>query len=144
MVSRENRVIAASFVLLVIAIGVLTAIDSALEVSLGEHPLPAFLVVVGIAVVLPQLYLAATTPDDGEEISPRARVRFAAVAIAAFAVLFASDVLLTGVGAAPLEDAETLQNLVILGIGGLAVLGLIASEFLAGYRSDSSPDDDLR
>jgi len=138
MVSRENRAIAGSFVLLAVAIVVLTAIDTYLDVSMGHHPLPAFLVVVGLAVVVPQLYLAVTDPDEDDEVSPRARVRFAAIATAAFSLLFASDVLVTGIEASPLEDLETLQNLSILAIGGGSLLGLIAYELAVGHRSGGS------
>ncbi|APW96559.1 hypothetical protein CHINAEXTREME_01695 [Halobiforma lacisalsi AJ5] len=139
MVSRENRVIVGSFVLLVAAIALLTTIDRYLGVSLDQHPLPAFLVVVGVAVVLPQLYLAVTTPDDGEEVSPRARVRFAAVAIAAFAVMFAGGTItgLADLTGGALEDPETLQHLAILSVGALALVALVGYEFLDGYRSGS-------
>ncbi|SDQ27399.1 hypothetical protein [Natronobacterium texcoconense] len=138
MVSRENRVIAGSFVLLVTAIAVLTAIDSYTGVSMGEHPLPAFLLLVGFAVVVPQLYLAATNGGESDDISPQARVRFATVAITAFALLFASDVLLTGFEANPLEDVEALQNLLILAIGAVSLLVLLGYELVSGYRSSGS------
>lgn len=134
MVSHENLVIAGSFVLLVIAVIGLHALERVLGIAVSQHPLVAFLVVVGIAIVLPQLYLART--DD--ELSPRTRVRFAAAAIAAFALLFASDVLLSGLGPAPLEDAETVQNLAILAIGAVALLAMLGYEAVAGYRSSAT------
>ncbi|AFZ72333.1 hypothetical protein [Natronobacterium gregoryi] len=138
MVSRENRAIAGSFVLLVTAIAVLTAIDSYTGISMGQHPLPAFLLLVGFAVVVPQLYLAATDDGESDDVSPQARVRFATVAIAAFALLFASDVLLTGFEASPLEDTEALQNLLILAIGAVSLLVLLGYELVAGSRSSGS------
>ena len=130
MVSRENRVIAGSFVLFVLAIVGLLALESAIGVAVGEQPLVVFLVVYGLPIVAPQLYLAAT---DGGGVSPRIRIRFATIVTGLFALAIAGN---ADVGwANALDNLETIQYTLLGAIGVGAFAGLLCYEFLVGYRS---------
>ncbi|MEY7851943.1 hypothetical protein AB7C87_22385 [Natrarchaeobius sp. A-rgal3] len=132
MLSRENRVIVGSFVLLVIAVAALAVVEVAFDVPIGQQPLLSYLLVTGLVVVTPQLYLAATDDD----ISARTRVRFTALAIGAFALWFAGHATYQVEWGALLEaEPAVLQEVAILAIGTAAVLGLVCYEFVAGYRS---------
>ncbi|USZ70772.1 hypothetical protein [Natronosalvus halobius] len=120
MVSRENRVILGSFVLFVATIGLLIGLEAVLDVGPLDSPLLTFLLFSGFVVVLPQLYLAIT--DD--EVSPRARVRFAVIATLVFAAMIGGD-------------AAGWQRWAILVVAGGTFVILVGHEFWAGYRTSS-------
>ncbi|MFP8952089.1 hypothetical protein ACLI4Z_03815 [Natrialbaceae archaeon A-arb3/5] len=138
MLSRENAVILGSLALLfAVALFVLPVLESVVGLSINDQPLAAFVVFAGLAVVLPQLYLART--DD--EASPQTRIRLAAVATAAFAVMFAEPAELeAGISSSMLADPVALQHalLVVIAVGAFVVL--LCYEFVAGYRSQNATD----
>ncbi|ELY42717.1 hypothetical protein [Natronorubrum tibetense] len=121
MVSRENRVILGSFLLLVVAAAAITATEQWLDLRYGDNPFLAFLLFAGLAVAVPQLYLARTDTD----VDPRSRVRFAVIATMVFAAMFA-------------ESTDELQSQLILAIAGGAFLVLVAAEFVLGYRGSAT------
>ncbi|RQG98859.1 hypothetical protein EA472_16200 [Natrarchaeobius oligotrophus] len=132
MVSREDRVIAGSVVLLLAVATGLVVLNAATGVMPTEQPLVAYLLVTGLAIVGPQLYLAATDDD----VSPRTRVRFAAIALGAFALLFADvSAVERGLATGSIVEREALQHLAIAAIGGGGFVALVCYEFVAGYRS---------
>ncbi|WP_049926333.1 hypothetical protein [Halopiger goleimassiliensis] len=133
MPSRENLVILASLLLLFLFVLLgMPLLDRAVGVDLNRYPLPAFVLVAGLAVVVPQLSLART--DDA--VTRRTRIRFAVIATGVFAVTFAGDTQLEdGLGWHLLSDLEALQSVLVLAIGAGAFLGLVAYEFAVGYRS---------
>ncbi|WP_436347207.1 hypothetical protein [Natronorubrum sp. FCH18a] len=121
MVSRENRVILGSFLLLAAAVAGILVAEQWLAVRYGDNPLLAFLLFAGLAVAVPQLYLATTDAD----VDPRSRVRFAVIATMVFATMFA-------------ESTDQFQSRVILAIAGGAFLVLVAAEFVMGYRGSTT------
>ncbi|NGM68251.1 hypothetical protein G6M89_04375 [Natronolimnobius sp. AArcel1] len=138
MSARENLVILSSLALLVVLVLVgLPLLEDMTGFSINAYPLPGFLLVTGLAIVLPQLYLASTDTA----VSPRSRVRFAVIATGIFALGFAGGTYPEAALEAPLENLESLQGLVILVIGAGAFLGLVCYEFLAGFRSESTDGD---
>ena len=121
MVSRENRVILGSVLLLAVAVAAIIAAEQWLDLRYGDNPLLVFLLFAGLAVVVPQLYLARTDA----EVDPRSRVRFAVIATMVFAVMFA-------------ESTADRQSQLILTIAGGAFLVLVAAEFVLGYRGSAT------
>ena len=118
MIDREGRVILGAFLAFVIAVATSIVIERQTGFTLHGRPLFAFLLFTGPAVVLPQLYLARTDVEPG----PRSRVRFAAIATAAFAVAFA-------------DEATGSYYLLLAVIGTGSLLGLICYEALVEYRA---------
>ncbi|AEH36485.1 hypothetical protein [Halopiger xanaduensis] len=135
MVSRENRVIAGSFVLFVLAIVGLLALETVTGVAAGEYPLVAFLVVYGLPVVAPQLYLAATGSGD---VSPRTRVRFAVAFSGVFALVIVGGADVDWSWSIAFDDLETVQYTLLGAIGIGAFAGLLCYEVLEGYRSSTA------
>ncbi|SEW21280.1 hypothetical protein [Natrinema salifodinae] len=117
MLDREGRVVFGSFLMFVLAITGATVVGSRFDVALGDWPLVSLLLFAGVAVALPQLYLARI----GAAATPRSRVRVAAVATASFAVAFAAD-------------AEGVRHLLLAAVGTGALLSAFCYEGLAGYR----------
>ncbi|WP_265110065.1 hypothetical protein [Halosolutus halophilus] len=127
MVSRENRVILGSFLLFVAVVAGIAFADRRLGVSIGDAPLVGYLLLAGVAIVLPQLYLARTDDD----VSPRYRIWFATVAAVGLAFSIVSD-------------ATGLQRASIYAIAGTVFLGAVCYEVVTGYRAartDESPLD---
>jgi len=120
VLSHENRVILASFCLAAIVLAGVIVAEQWLDIRFGSYPVVAFLLVAGLTVLLPQLYLAATD----RTVSPRSRVRFAVVVTVVFALVFA-------------DGTDRLQDLLILAIAGGAFLTLVSYECYAGYRTTS-------
>lgn len=126
MVSRENRVILGSFLLFVaVAAGIVVA-ELQWGVSVGDSPLLAYLLVAGVAIVLPQLYLAATDDD----VAPRHRLWFAVVAAVAFAFV-------------TVPEAAGLQRASIYAIAGTVFLGAVCYEVVTGYRASRADESRL-
>ncbi|WP_246998427.1 hypothetical protein [Halosolutus gelatinilyticus] len=123
MVSRENRVIAGAFLIFAIGFLGLTVAEHRFGVLVDDSPLLAYLLLVGVAVVGPQLYLAAT----GDDVSPRYRLWFAAVAAAGF-------------GSAIASDAVGLQWTAIVAIAGSVFLIAAYYEAVAGYRASQATE----
>ncbi|GAB3668071.1 hypothetical protein [Halopiger thermotolerans] len=139
MVSCENRVIAGSFVLFVLAVVGLLVLENAIGVPVSNNPLVTFLVVYGLPVVLPQLYLAAA--GDGD-VSPRTRVRFAVAFCGVFALVSVGSADVHWSWTTAFADLEMLQYTLLGAIGIAAVVGLFCYEVLEGYRSsmaDTAP-----
>lgn len=124
MIDREGRVIFGSLLVFVLALGGSIVVERQFGIALRDRPLLSFLLFAGVAVALPQLYLAAT--GDGDR--SRSRLRFAAVGTAVFAVAFATD-------------ADGVQYLLIAGIGTGSLLGLLGYEALSGYHTMSEGGD---
>ena len=118
MIDRDGRIVLGGLLLFVLVLTGSLIADAQFGVSLRDYPLLSVLVFAGVAVVAPQLYLAAT--DD--EIPSRVRIQFAAVATAVFAVAFAGN-------------AEGVRYLLIAAIGACSVLVLVCYELLVGYRA---------
>ncbi len=118
MLDREGRVLFGSLLAFVLAVAVSVVLEGQFGVSLRDGPVVAVLLFAGVAVALPQLYLAATDAP----IRPRSRLRFAALATAVFAVAFAAE-------------ADGVRELAIAAIGISALLALVCYEGLAGYRA---------
>ncbi|WP_222920089.1 hypothetical protein [Natrinema sp. SYSU A 869] len=121
MIDREGRVIFGSLLLVVLALAGSIVVDRQFGVAIRDRPLLAFLLFAGVAVALPQLYLAVT--DDDEDRS-RSRLRFAAVAMATFAIAFAAD-------------ADGGRHLLIALIGISSIVALVCYEVLTDYRTTS-------
>ena len=113
MVSHENRVLLASTgtVLLVLVVVAVTGVG-------GESALLAALVFAGVGVLAPQLYLAAT--DDS--VDPQTRIR-----VGVLVTVF----LLWGTW----STADAAAKPVVAGASAALLVGLVAYEFWAGYRS---------
>ncbi|MFD1565647.1 hypothetical protein ACFR99_19160 [Haloarchaeobius amylolyticus] len=120
MIDREGRVVFTSFLAFVVVVAGSVVVERQTGVALREWPLVAFLLVVGVAIALPQLYLAWTETGTRS----RTRLRFAAVTTAAFAVVFA-------------DDAAGARSLLLAAIGTGALLSLLCYEALSGYRAVS-------
>jgi len=131
MVSRENRVIGASLALLfVVVLFVLPVAEDALGLALSDQPLAAFVLFAGLAVLGPQLYLARTD----EDVSPRTRIRFAAVATAIIGLTFAEPGAIDWSDrAALLADLETLQHAVLVVVAVGSLVGLVC--YTVGQKS---------
>ncbi|THE64428.1 hypothetical protein D8Y22_13505 [Salinadaptatus halalkaliphilus] len=129
MLARDTRVILASLAALGVALAAALALESAFGVAVLDQPLLSFLLVAGLAVLAPQLYLAATDDD----ISPRTRVRVGVILLGLFALGFADPE--PGRGLAVFGDLEALQHVLILVIGAGAFVALVCYEFVAGFRS---------
>ena len=112
MVSRENRVLIGSLLLVWLAttVIVLTGIGV-------ESAVVTFLVLAGLGIVVPQLYLAVT--DDG--VPGRQRIRIAAVLSLVIAMFGFSG-------------ADPGERLLIAGLVAALLIALVAYEFTAGYR----------
>jgi hypothetical protein len=117
MVSRENRVLLASTALVALGLAVGAAAD------LGTSALYGLLLFVGVGVVAPQLYLAAT--DD--EFEPRTRIRTAAL----LGLLFVWG----SYGTA----TDPTDRQVVGAVGAVLLVGLVGYEVVAGYR-ETRPD----
>ncbi|ELY52809.1 MULTISPECIES: hypothetical protein [Natronorubrum] len=116
MVSRENRVLIGSLLavwLAVVGIG-LTGIGA-------QSAVVTFVVLAGIGIVVPQLYLAVTDDD----VPGRQRVRIAAVLSLVIAMLGFSS-------------ADPGERLLIAGLVAALLIVLVAYEFTAGYRSTAA------
>ena len=120
MIDREGRVVFGSFLAFVIVVAGSVVVEQRTGIALREWPLVAFLLVVGVAIALPQLYLAWTETGTRS----RTRLRFAAVTTAAFAVAFA-------------DDATGARYLLLATIGTGALVSLLCYEALTGYRGVS-------
>ena len=136
MVSRENRVIAGSFVLFLLAFVGLDTFETVTNVPVTDQPLVIFLLVAVPTVVGPQLYLAATDAD----VPSRTRVRFAVIMTGVFAWMFADPAALEGGLPSLLDDLEALQEALIVATPVAAFAGLVCYEFVDGYRSTTSDD----
>lgn len=112
MVSRVNRVLLASFGLVLLSFAVAAAIGSG-----RWSGLVTFLVLGGIGFLAPQLYLART--DD--TVSPRSRVRFGVVMTALTAFFSAGS-------------AAGSERYVVGTLGLGLLVGLAVYEFVDGYR----------
>ena len=121
MLSHENRVILGSFCLALVVLAGVTVTEQVLGIRYSSYPVVAFLMYAGVAVGLPQLYLARTDTT----VSPRSRVRFAVIVTMVFAAGFAGM-------------ADGLQARLIVGIAGAAFLALVGYEFYAGYRESTT------
>ncbi|WP_207590464.1 hypothetical protein [Halomontanus rarus] len=125
MVSRENRVILGSFLLVPVVFAGVAVAELWLGIPFGAYSLLAFLTFAGVAVALPQLYLAKTDT----EVDPHSRMRAAVLATVIFAAVFA-------------DTSDPLQRRLIIGTAGAAFLGLVGYEFYTGFR-DSGTDTPL-
>ena len=123
MLSRENRVILGSFLLAGVVLAGIIFAEFWLGIRFSDYPVIAFLLFAGLTVGLPQMYLAKTDTT----VSPRSRVRFAVIVTMVFAAGFA-------------QNADGIQQTLILAIGASAFLGLVGHEFVAGYRESSRND----
>ncbi|MDQ2052551.1 hypothetical protein RBH26_19000 [Natronolimnohabitans sp. A-GB9] len=123
MLDRTGRVVFGSLLALALVLTGSVVVEEQFGVGLQAYPFLSFLVFAGIAIAVPQLYLAAT--DEG---STRSRVQFATVGTAVFAVAFAGDV-------------DGIQYLLIATAGAVAVIGLVCYELLRWHRitSDGTP-----
>ncbi|MCU4754122.1 hypothetical protein OB919_19420 [Halobacteria archaeon AArc-curdl1] len=111
MLSRENRVLMGAMVLVVIAFLLLEWLSASVGLEGLAGPLAGFLLVVGLGVAAPQLYLAKTDSSR----APTTRLRIVVFLTVVFAFVFV-------LGASPFEQ------LVILGVTGLLVVGWFGYE----------------
>lgn len=121
MIDREGRVVFGSVLAFVLARAGTIVADRQFGTALRDAPLVTFLLCAGVAVALPQLYLAYV----GDGVDPRSRLRFVAAATAAFAVAFAAD-------------ADGTRYLAIATIGTGSLLAVLCYEALTGYRAAST------
>lgn len=124
MSSRENRAILAAFGLFVLVFAGLSVLEGRWGHAATESPVVGFLVLVGIPIVLPQLYLART--DD--EIPPRSRLWL----VAGVSGLYA----LQAEGA-----AGRSQDLLVLGVAGAALALAFWYEARGAYRGSVGDED---
>ncbi|SEH16657.1 hypothetical protein SAMN04487967_2767 [Natronorubrum sediminis] len=117
MLDRDGRVVFGSLLAFVVILGTSTLIDGQFGVSLFDQPLLAFVVFAGVAIAIPQLYLAVVDDDPWS----RERVQFATVTTAVLAIAFGAD-------------AEGGYYLVISTIGACSLLGLVAYEVYRWHR----------
>lgn len=120
MFDRDARVVFGAFLAFVLLLAGSLVVENLYGPSLLEYPILSLLVFAGLAVVAPQLYLAATD----ETVPPRSRVQFAAIATAAFATAFAGT-------------TDGAQYLVLATIGAAAIFALVCYELLVEYRASS-------
>lgn len=111
MLSRENRVLLGAMVLVVIVFIVLEWLSTSVGLEGLAGPLAGFILVVGLGVAAPQLYLAKT--DSSRE--PATRLRIVVFLTVVFAFMFALG-------------ASAFEQLVILGLTGLLVVGWFGYE----------------
>ncbi|SER53765.1 hypothetical protein [Natrinema salaciae] len=126
MFDREGRVISGSFLVIVLALAGSAVAENQLGIGLHDRPFPSFLLFAGVAVVVPQLYLAFTGDRDGGSDGDRSRtrLRFTAIATAVFAAAFAAE-------------ADGLAHLAIGTLGAGSLLGLLCYEALETYQTAS-------
>lgn len=120
MIDREGRIVFGSLLSLVLALAGSIVVDQQFGIAVRERPVLSFLLVAGIAVALPHLYLAVT--DDEDRF--RSRLRFAAVTTAAFALAFTAE-------------AEGVGYLLIATIGTGSIVALVCYEILAEYGAEN-------
>ncbi|ELY47662.1 hypothetical protein [Natronorubrum sulfidifaciens] len=120
MIDRNSRIVFGSLLLFVLALAGSIIVELQYGIVLREYPILSFLLFAGVAIAAPQLYLAATDDD----VPPRTRVQFAAVATAVLALAFAGT-------------ADGGRSLLITTIGACAVFGLVCYELLIEYRASS-------
>ena len=120
MIDREGRVVFGSLLAFVIAVSVSVVLERQAGITLREWPLAVFVLVVGVAIVFPQLYLAWT--ETGAR--SRTRLRFAAVTTTVLAVAFA-------------RGTAGERYLLLATIGTGALFALLCYEALSGYRTAS-------
>ena len=124
MIDREGRVVFGSLLAFVLAVSVSVVLERQAGMTVRESPLVVFVLVVGVAIGFPQLYLAWTGTGTERGTRSRTRLRFVAVTTAVFAVAFAH------------ETAGTRYVLLaVVGIG--ALVALLCYEALSGYRAAS-------
>ncbi|QLG50577.1 hypothetical protein [Natrinema halophilum] len=123
MIDREGRIVFGSFLLFVLVQAVSIVVERQFGFARYGRPLPSLFLFAGVAVALPQLYLVFF--EDGSSPTPRSRLRFAAIATAAFAAAFADG---TGGTHFPLTAA----------VGAGAILGLLCYETLEEFRSSGA------
>ncbi|AGB36238.1 hypothetical protein [Natronococcus occultus] len=124
MPSRENRAILAAFGLFALVLVGLSVLEGRWGHAATESSVVGFLVLVGIPIVLPQLYLART--DD--EIPTRTRLWLVA-GVAGLYALQAGSV------------AGRSQDLLVLGIVGATLALAFWYEARAAYRASVSDED---
>ncbi|ELY50536.1 hypothetical protein [Natronococcus jeotgali] len=124
MSSRENRAILAAFGLFVLALAGLSVLEERWGHAATESPVVELLVLVGIPIVLPQLYLART---DGE-IPTRSRLWL----VAGVSGLYA----LQAEGA-----AGRSRDLLVLGVAGAALALAFWYEARGAYRRSVGDED---
>lgn len=120
MIDRNGRIVFGGFLLFVLVLSGSIIVDVQFGLELRDYPLLSFLLFAGMAIAAPQLYLAVTDDD----VPPRTRVQFAAIATAVFAIVFAGSV-------------DDFRSLLIAAIGTGALFGLVCYELLVGYRDSS-------
>lgn len=113
VVFQENRVLLTSTTL----VALLVIIVAVTGLSEGSAVL-VLLVVAGVGVLGPQLYLAATD----EDIAPRTRIRVGVLVTLVFAWGLYST-------------ADPAERPIVAAIGAVLFLALVGYEFVAGYRS---------
>ncbi|ELZ15156.1 hypothetical protein C477_18250 [Haloterrigena salina JCM 13891] len=124
MIDRDGRIVFGSLLALILVLTVSIVVEEQFGVGLREYPVLSFLVFAGLALAVPQLYLAATDDETADDDPTRSRVQFAAVATAVFALAFA-------------DDASGISYLVIAGIGSGAVIALVCYEALRWHHGSS-------
>ncbi len=120
MIDREGRIVFGSLLAFVLVVAGSVVLERQVGITLREWPLAVFFLVVGVAIVFPQLYLAWTETGTRS----RTRLRFVAVTTAAFAVAFANE-------------TAGARYLLLAAIGTGALLSLLCYEALSGYRAVS-------
>ncbi|MDS0473595.1 hypothetical protein [Natrinema sp. 1APR25-10V2] len=118
MLDREGRVVFGSFLLFVLARAGSIVLERQLGLALRDRPIPSLFLFAGVAVALPQLYLAFAD----EEPTSRSRLRVATIATAAFAAVFA-------------PETDGVRSLLIGAVGVGSILGLLCYEALSGYHA---------
>ncbi|MFP9191352.1 hypothetical protein [Natronosalvus vescus] len=118
MVSRESRVLLVSMALIAVIVVGLEVVTAAFGLPHWSSPLFGFLLVVGLGVAAPQLYLAAT----GSERSTVTRLRIVVFLTVVFALFFVGG-------------ASGLERLTIWAITGLTVVGWFGYEFHIAYEA---------
>lgn len=117
MIDRDSRIVFGSLLVFVVALTGSNIAEHQFGTSLHDHPVLSFLVFGGVAVVGPQLYLAATA----EEPWSRERVQFVTVSTAVFATLFAAD-------------AAGMWYLILASVGACSLFALVCYEVFRWHR----------